>query len=595
MRNSLYLRVMQDINDQHYTIDEILSKFYVDSISDLLSYLTQTFEESCDELVVYPGYVNNYHCFLLNLTEAINNAEDLELLAVYIKKHISAIKSMIKPYNKKQKDKDELFNKLNRIKNELEGNYNITMNKAIDIYDDDNSKILKFIIFELKDPNALYHIIDNHREIVNMYIHDEHLLSYIIRYVLQNIDELSDEDIDYYKRVITMILIRDELKIDELDLEDVMEELEIMDKKEDDNKKKHLKYIKYIIDNHFELKNKDNTIYNELIPVKIPTIGTPVEERVDLRKLQTFTIDFVKYATNFNMLFDDAFSMQQNPNGTYFIYIHIPDVDEYIPRDKELNKYMKEMCESRYIKHNTEPMIPYRIARNLSLIKDKDRLSLTTRIHVDEEGNILNIHFMKSIIRVDDNFSINRADILLRDNMYEYNWLLDMMYKMGKKLRSNRDETIGRRGKAAIICDEFNIWSNIATASYFNETGLPFAFKNFLSEDYKSKYLGSLRRFLNENNVDEDSRNLLYDLSEAKSRTFYSTTNEGNAKFNGLPYCNIGNPLREYISLETDRLIKDLVIDKLGNNDYWLERIENDCIEQSEGVQKVKELYKTNY
>ena len=49
------------------------------------------------------------------------------------------------------------------------------------------------------------------------------------------------------------------------------------------------------------------------------------------------------------------------------------------------------------------------------------------------------------------------------------------------------------------------------------------------------------------------------------------------------------------MSLETDRLIKDLVIDELNNVDYWQERIENDCIEQSEGVQKVKELYKTNY
>lgn len=593
MKNSLYLRVIQDINEHQYSIDEILSKFYVDNITDLLLYLSQTFEESCDELALYSNYINDYHYFLFNLTEAINSAEDLELLAVYIKKHITIIKSMIKPYNKKQKDKDELFNKLTRLKNDLESNYNNTMNKAINIYDDDNSRILKFIIFDLKDPNALYHIIESHKEIVNIYIHDEHLLCFIIRYFIQHLDELSPDDIDYYKRIITMILIRNELKIDEVEMDDVLTELDIMLSKDENNK--NLKYLKYKIDSHFRLSSKDNTIFNELKPVNIPNIGEPIEERVDLRNLQTFTIDFVKYATNFNMLFDDAFSMQQNLDGTYYIYMHIPDVDEYIPRDKELNKYMKEICESRYIKNNTQPMIPYRIARNLSLIKDKNRLSLTTRIHVKEDGTILNIDFMKSIIRVNDNFSINRADILIRDYMYEYNWLLDMMYKMGKKLRANRDETIGRRGKAAIICDEFNIWSNIATATYFKETGLPFAFKNYLSEDYKSKYIVSLRRFLNENKVDEDSRNLLYDLSETKSRTFYSTTDQGNAKFNGLPYCNIGNPLREYISLETDRLIKDLVIDKLGNTDYWQERIENDCVEQSEGVQKVKELYKTNY
>jgi hypothetical protein len=47
--------------------------------------------------------------------------------------------------------------------------------------------------------------------------------------------------------------------------------------------------------------------------------------------------------------------------------------------------------------------------------------------------------------------------------------------------------------------------------------------------------------------------------------------------------------------LETDRLIKDLVISELDNLDYWIERIENDCVEMSEASSKVKELYRTSY
>ena len=590
MKSDLYLRVINDININRYNIEQICSKFYCDNTPELLEYLTQTFEESFEECLLLPNYINNYHCFLFNLTDAINDAEELEYLGVCLRKHISAIKHMIKPYNKKQKEKDEVLTKLTRLKNDLEGNYANAINKAINIYEDDNIKILKYIIFDLKDADALYHIIDNHREIVNIYHHeDEPLIVYIIRYFMQNITEMTTDDIDYYKRIITMILIRDELDLDESCVKELYDELDLLIGKEDNNKKDY-KYIKYILDNHFILNKKDNTIFNEIITHK-----DLIEGRVDLRPLPTVTIDMVKYANNINMLYDDAFSISIGEDGSYYLYIHIPDVDEYIPRDQELNKYMKEMCESRYVKGDKSPMIPYRIARNISLIKGEPRRAITIHIHVDEEGNIINTNFFKSVICVDYNLSKNKADELIRDPNFPLNEMLNNMYKVGKLLRLNRGETIGKRSKGGIILDEFNIWANVSTAMYFDgNPELPFAFKNFLSDDYRSKHVGDIRRFLSENKVDEDSRNLLYDLAEAKSRTFYSLKNMGNAKFNGLPYSNVGNPLREYISLETDRLIKDLVINELNNFDYWYERIENDCIEQSEGASKVKELYKTN-
>ena len=122
-------------------------------------------------------------------------------------------------------------------------------------------------------------------------------------------DSLTSEDKDYFKRVITMILIRNELKLDEKDMADVMKELDIRLSKEDDNKIDY-EYVKYKLDNHFELKNKDNTIVNELIQAKIPVYVPQSSDRVDLRKLQTYTIDYVKFAKNYKGLYDDAISMQ---------------------------------------------------------------------------------------------------------------------------------------------------------------------------------------------------------------------------------------------------------------------------------------------
>ena len=62
-----------------------------------------------------------------------------------------------------------------------------------------------------------------------------------------------------------------------------------------------------------------------------------------------------------------------------------------------------------------------------------------------------------------------------------------------------------------------------------------------------------------------------------------------------MPYSNCGNPLREYISLDTCRLVKDLMIDDNHNTDYWEEKLSNDCVELSEASSKVKELYKTSH
>ena len=48
-----------------------------------------------------------------------------------------------------------------------------------------------------------------------------------------------------------------------------------------------------------------------------------------------------------------------------------------------------------------------------------------------------------------------------------------------------------------------------------------------------------------------------------------------------MPYGTVSNPLRDYMSLETGRLVKN-VIDNTFDNDYWQEVIENDCIEHTE-------------
>ena len=168
------------------------------------------------------------------------------------------------------------------------------------------------------------------------------------------------------------------------------------------------------------------------------------------------------------------------------------------------------------------------------------------------------------------------------------------MYFVAKKLR--RYSSIKKhdsRNKAHDIIDSFNFAPDIATAKYFKKNDIVFPYKNFEGKITDgSIYLSDIRNFEEERELSQLSHELILSLIEIRNRIDYDTICKGNSLYKGNPVGNVGNPLRQYISLETDRLIKDLVIDEKNNFSYWNERIEEDCIEYTETSAKIKELYK---
>jgi hypothetical protein len=140
--------------------------------------------------------------------------------------------------------------------------------------------------------------------------------------------------------------------------------------------------------------------------------------------------------------------------------------------------------------------------------------------------------------------------------------------------------------------DEFNILPDLETAKYCEKNGIIFPYKNYGGKlpSGSRKHIKAVQQFEAENNLDEESSKLLNSIFDIYNRVFYDTINYGNKTYKGAPCGSVGNPMREYIALETDRLIKDVIIHD-SNLDYWQERIENDCIEYTEISAKIKELY----
>ena len=182
----------------------------------------------------------------------------------------------------------------------------------------------------------------------------------------------------------------------------------------------------------------------------------------------------------------------------------------------------------------------------------------------------------------------------MKNNNDKKLFILNDMFEMAKQMRRRRKETIGKRSKANIIIDEFNIAPDMATAAYFQDQGIVFPYKNFAGKKspFAREDVAKVGDYLDTHDLSEEQRDLLTSIFDANHRVYYDTVNHGNNSFGGVPMGNVGNPLREYISLETLRLIKDIIIRKEGNIDYWESRIERDCIEFTETSARIKSLYK---
>jgi serine/threonine protein kinase len=329
----------------------------------------------------------------------------------------------------------------------------------------------------------------------------------------------------------------------------------------------------------------------------VPQIIVPkIEDRTDLTNLFTISIDSSRKADVTNVLFDDAFSMNVDSMGNYILYIHIPDVDCYIPRKGEIEDFMRGLGESVYAKDMVTPLLSYSIASKCSLEHGKVKPALTYMIKIDPKGNVKDVAFFKSLVNVNYNMSCARANTFMISNSDERLNILNPMYELAAKLRRKRGERIGNRTKSYVIMDEFNIIADLAVAAYFNDQNIIFPYKNYKGKKSPVSQINidQTEQFIRVNNISEEGRELINTIFDINNRVFYDTVNHGNTAYKGKPVGNVGNPMREYISLETDRLIKDLIIDKIGNEDDWKEKIERDCIEYTETSAKIKELYSMN-
>ena len=570
------------------------------SLEDALQSVEELFKTSFEELINKPEFISNYLSFISNL--AFNNSEDVKLS---ITNHINSIKKLAvnycKPYNKKEKKKDHNYNAAKILKSKCDDSVFFILHRAETLSSKyEKYNIIDFVINTLKTPDYLFRIMQVNPEYLNARdSYGMHIFINTCEKFINNASKMDEELIKYYKRIIIMMLENENLVLKNEEISNIIKLCE----KLDTNDNKELVFLKNAIKEHYPIINTDakrNCVDYCFEEEPTILISSGFEENlpkgtIDLTNLFTVSIDGNRNSRLTNVLFDDAFSIYREGQNNHLL-IHIPDVDKFIKRDTELDKFMRNLSRSVYATGFKKSLLDYEIASELSLKQNEYRYAITFDITMDDDANIKNIEFYRSFIRVNYNLHKDKADAFIKygstdSRLKMLRKVRDLMTKSARK----RKEKIGGKSSAKIILDEINVLPDLVSAKFALENNIPFAFKNYLGKQKVSsnKHVLEVNDFIQSESLSPEGIEVLNSIFDIYNRVFYDTINYGNKSFHGEACGNVSNPLRDYLSLESDRLLSDVVIDgsREYDKDYWKERILNDAILFTETTSKLNELY----
>ncbi|OCF35764.1 hypothetical protein I316_02256 [Kwoniella heveanensis BCC8398] len=119
------------------------------------------------------------------------------------------------------------------------------------------------------------------------------------------------------------------------------------------------------------------------------------EVRTDLRGERVFTIDPPTAKD-----LDDALSVKRNEDSTTSVGVHIADVSYFVKANTAMDREARKRATSVYLVQRAVPMLPPQLSEELcSLVPDVERLTFSATFTFDQEGNVVDKKFARTIIR----------------------------------------------------------------------------------------------------------------------------------------------------------------------------------------------------
>tara|TARA_B110000459_G_scaffold48815_1_gene54495 strand:+ start:7442 stop:9586 length:2145 start_codon:yes stop_codon:yes gene_type:complete len=349
-----------------------------------------------------------------------------------------------------------------------------------------------------------------------------------------------------------------------------------------------------------------------------------IKNRRDFRTTTTFTID-PKDAKDF----DDAISFKKLENGNWEIGIHIADVSHYIQPGSILDNEAYKRATSVYLVDRVVPMLPEVLSNQAcSLRPHETKLCFAAVFEIDEEANVLNEWFGRTVIFSDRRFTYEEAQERIETKTGDLSEEILQLDKLAKLLRNGRfkqgsiafdrvevkfnlDETGAPLGvyfkeskDANKLIEEFMLLANRRVAEFVGKPAKGEQVKTFvyrIHDEPNQEKLLSLSNFVKKFgydlkiNEDEVAHSINTLLKKAKgsneedmieqltirtmSKAVYSSANIGHYGLAFKHYSHFTSPIRRYPDVIVHRLLQRYLD---GGSSVNQQEVEEQCKHSSQ-------------
>jgi ribonuclease R len=168
------------------------------------------------------------------------------------------------------------------------------------------------------------------------------------------------------------------------------------------------------------------------IPLQIP--DSEIKKRKDFREITTFTID-PEDAKDF----DDALSVRAIQKGLWEVGVHIADVTHYLKMGSKLDDEAMQRATSVYLVDRVIPMLPEILSNKVcSLVPHEDRLCYSAVFVLNEEAEIQEEWFGRTVIHSDHRFSYEEAQLVIETGEGPMKEEMAILQNLALKLREKR-------------------------------------------------------------------------------------------------------------------------------------------------------------
>jgi ribonuclease R len=342
---------------------------------------------------------------------------------------------------------------------------------------------------------------------------------------------------------------------------------------------------------------------NEIEKNHSSIIASEIPKRLDCRDKITFTID-PKDAKDF----DDAISVEELPDGTYEIGVHIADATYFCVPDTAIDDEAVKRGTSVYLVDATIPMLPHQLSGNVCSLKaDEDRLAFSAIFKMNKQGEVLDRKFAKSVICSNRRFTYEEAQEILDNQSGEYLKELNVLRDLARVMRKSREQsgaidfgdnevrfTLDEKGKPIaitrkvrietnLLIEEFMLLCNKEVSTFVSklakekpEKGYTFLYR--IHDEPKEDRVADLTTFAHAMGYDfahkkrkpnaKDIQKLLRDIEgkpeerlirtatlRSMAKAIYSTKNIGHFGLSFEYYSHFTSPIRRYPDMLAHRIL----------------------------------------